>query len=364
MIRKLALSGFETILKVINESAQAYKGIIPNDRWKEPYMSAEELRDELASGVVFYGWVEDDVIVGVMGIQPVKDTVLLRHSYILTKYQGRGIGGKLLRHLISLTITPEILVGTWKAATWAVRFYEEHGFKLVSSEEKDRLLRKYWNIPKRQIETSVVLKFKNNISVEDVLSNFSSYSAELGLDLCRPEDRFKWFLASILFAKRISSEIAKKTYCQFEREGLTTPKIILEAGWDRLVEVLDSGGYARYDFSTATNLLEIMRKLKEYGGLEKLHNASMNSRDLEGKLQEFKGVGLVCVNIFLRELRGIWDKADPEPSKIAVETGRRLGLGDVRPYESSLVRLSLEYCKKSRCFKCSVKNLCSAHVET
>jgi len=201
------------------------------------------------------------------------------------------------------------------------------------------------------------------MSIEAALSNLPRYSTELGLDLCKAEDRFKWFLASILFAKRISAETAKKTYRQFERAGLTTLEMILEAGWDRLVEVLDLGGYTRYDFSTATNLLEIMRKLKEYGGLEELHNASKNPRDLERNLQEFKGVGPVCVNIFLRELRGIWEKAYLEPSKIAVETGRKLGLRNVKPYESSLVRLSLEYCKKSRCSKCPTKNLCSAHIE-
>ena len=200
------------------------------------------------------------------------------------------------------------------------------------------------------------------MSIEDALSNLPSYSAELSLDLCRPGDRFKWFSASILFAKRISAETAKKTYHRFEAERLTTPERILEAGWDRLVEVLDSGGYTRYDFSTATNLLEIMSKLKEYGGLEELHNASKNQRELERKLQEFKGVGPVCVNIFLRELRGIWEKSDPEPSKIAVETGRKLGLRDVKPYESSLVRLSLEYCKKSRCSKCPAKNLCTSLI--
>lgn len=198
------------------------------------------------------------------------------------------------------------------------------------------------------------------MSVENALLSIPSYSAELGLDLCRPEDRFKWFLASILFAKRISAEIAKKTYRQFERAGLTTPEKILDAGWDRLVEVLDLGGYTRYDFSTATNLLEIMRNLKEYEGLEALHNASQTSRDLEEKLQEFKGIGPVCINIFLRELRGIWEKADPEPSKIALETGRKLGLRDIKPYESALVRLRLEYCKKRRCSNCPTANLCAS----
>ncbi|MFH0748974.1 MAG: GNAT family N-acetyltransferase [Candidatus Bathyarchaeota archaeon] len=160
MIRKLSLSDFDTILKVINDAAQAYKGVIPKDREKEPYMGADELIDEIESSVVFYGWVEEDKIVGVMGVQAVKDTTLIRHSYVLTKHQRKRIGRKLLEHLISLANTTEVLVGTWEAATWAIRFYEEHGFKLVSSEEKDRLLRKYWDIPERQIETSVVLKFK------------------------------------------------------------------------------------------------------------------------------------------------------------------------------------------------------------
>lgn len=200
--------------------------------------------------------------------------------------------------------------------------------------------------------------------IEDILSNLPSYSAELGLDLHRPEDRFKWFLASILFAKRISVEIARKTYRRFEAEGLTTQDSILAAGWDRLVEVLDSGGYTRYDFSTATNLLETMRALKEYGGLEELYNLSKDPEDLERRLQEFRGVGPVCVNIFLRELRGIWEKADPEPSKIAVEAGQKLGIRDVKPFESSLVRLSLEYCKKGRCSKCPVKKLCKEAKHT
>jgi len=162
MIRKLTLSDFDSILEVINEAAQAYKGVIPKDRWKEPYTPSDELRGEIEAGVIFYGWVEDELIVGVMGIQVVKDTTLIRHSYILSKYQRRGIGGKLLKHLINLAHTPEILVGTWADVTWAISFYEKNGFELVSCDEKDRLLRKYWDIPKRQIETSVVLKHKND----------------------------------------------------------------------------------------------------------------------------------------------------------------------------------------------------------
>jgi len=160
MICKLLPSDVDSVLRVVNDAAQAYKGVIPDDRWKEPYMSAEELKKEIEAGVRFYGWVEDDTLLGVMGIQHIKDTTLIRHSYVLTKYQRGGIGGKLLGHLMSLAKTPEILVGTWQDATWAIRFYEKHGFKLVSRKEKDRLLREYWNIPERQIETSVVLKFK------------------------------------------------------------------------------------------------------------------------------------------------------------------------------------------------------------
>ena len=160
VIRKLSSSDFDSILRIINNAAQAYKGVIPDDLWKEPYMSSEELRHEIDSGVEFYGWFENDVLLGVMGIQFVGDVTLIRHAYVLPEHQRRGIGSKLLRHLISLAKTSEILVGTWANATWAIRFYEKHGFKLVPPEEKDKLLRKYWNIPERQIEASVVLRLR------------------------------------------------------------------------------------------------------------------------------------------------------------------------------------------------------------
>jgi GNAT superfamily N-acetyltransferase len=160
MISRLQPTEFKSILHVINDAAEAYRGIIPEDRWKEPYMSAEELREEIESEVEFYGWMEDNVLVAVMGIQPVNDVTLIRHAYVLTNRQRRGIGEKLLRHLLSLARTSEVLVGTWEAAYWATRFYEKHGFRLVTREEKDMLLRKYWNIPDRQIETSVVLELK------------------------------------------------------------------------------------------------------------------------------------------------------------------------------------------------------------
>jgi GNAT superfamily N-acetyltransferase len=159
MIRRLASSDCNAIFGIINDAAQAYKGIIPVDRWKEPYMPMKELKEELEAGVRFFGWEEDDKLIGVMGFQPIKDTTLIRHAYVLTNYQRQGIGKKLLAYLMKLATTPEVLVGTWADVTWAIQFYEKYGFKLVSSKEKDRLLRKYWNIPERQIETSVVLKF-------------------------------------------------------------------------------------------------------------------------------------------------------------------------------------------------------------
>jgi endonuclease III len=205
------------------------------------------------------------------------------------------------------------------------------------------------------------------MSVKEALSKLQSYSKELGLDLSKAEDRFKWFLASVLFAKRISAETAKETYLYFEQEDLTSPDAILEAGWDRLVEVLDSGGYTRYDFSTATNLLGIAKTLKEkYGDLERLHAESSSPTDLERRLQEFKGVGPVGVNIFLRELRGIWEKAKPKPSPLAVATAQKIGLNleDVELYESQLVRLNLEYCKKRRSSECPLKDKCPDKVGT
>lgn len=131
------------------------------------------------------------------------------------------------------------------------------------------------------------------MNVKEALSELPSYSSELELDLSKPGDRFKWFLASIFFAKRISAETAKETYRYFEQEDLTSPDAILEAGWDRLVEVLDSGGYTRYDFSTATNLLEAAKALKEkYGDLEKLHSEANSPEDLQRRLQEFRALVL------------------------------------------------------------------------
>jgi len=134
--------------------------VIPDDLWKEPYMSSEELKCEIESGVEFYGWFDNESLVGAMGIQFIKDVTLIRHAYTHPNHQRRGIGSKLLRHLIALATTPEILVGTWANATWAISFYEKHGFRLTSPEEKDRLLRTYWNIPERQRETSVVLRLR------------------------------------------------------------------------------------------------------------------------------------------------------------------------------------------------------------
>lgn len=200
------------------------------------------------------------------------------------------------------------------------------------------------------------------MEISEGLSKLPNYSTELGLDLHKPDDRFKWFLVSILFAKRISAETAKETYRYFEQEELTTPDAILKAGWDRLVEVLDAAGYTRYDFSTAKNLLGISKSLKEkYGTLEQLYAQSVNSEDLEGRLDEFKGVGPVGVNIFMRELRGIWEKAKPKPSSMAVLTAKRIGLDskDVERLESQLIRLNLEFCKKRRSAECPLKDNCA-----
>ncbi|MEW6440671.1 MAG: GNAT family N-acetyltransferase [bacterium] len=157
MIRLCTQDDLRVMYEVINDAAQAYRGIIPADRWHEPYMPMEELVSEIADGVRFWGFqAEGSELVGVMGIQDRGPVHLIRHAYVRTDLRRKGIGSKLLRHLETMTASP-ILVGTWADAHWAVRFYERHGYRLVSTEEKDRLLRRYWKIPERQVETSVVL---------------------------------------------------------------------------------------------------------------------------------------------------------------------------------------------------------------
>jgi len=163
MISKLEKTDFQLLLNLVNNAAVVYRGKIPSDRWKEPYMTAEELTREIGDGVQFYGWVEHDVLVAAMGIQAVNNVTLIRHAYVLTNHQRRGYGEKLLKHLLAIAETSTVYVGTWEAATWAINFYQKNGFKLVSNKEKDKLLKKYWNIPNRQVETSVVLRLERQL---------------------------------------------------------------------------------------------------------------------------------------------------------------------------------------------------------
>ena len=156
MIRKCTESDFNTIFEIINDAAIAYKGVIPGDSWHEPYMTSEALRHEIEDGVIFWGFEQQGCLIGVMGIQDRGDVTLIRHAYVLTRFRKQGIGAKLLIYLERLSEKP-ILVGTWKDASWAISFYKKNGYTLVSAEEKNRLLRKYWSVPGRQIETSVVL---------------------------------------------------------------------------------------------------------------------------------------------------------------------------------------------------------------
>jgi GNAT superfamily N-acetyltransferase len=146
----------DAILAIINAAAEAYRGVIPADRWQEPYMGARELDSEIAAGVRFWGYEIDDELVGAMGVQEMDDVDLIRHAYVLPDHQGHGVGTALLQHLRGLSERP-MLVGTWADAEWAIRFYRRHGFELVSPERKNELLKTYWTIPGRQVETSVVL---------------------------------------------------------------------------------------------------------------------------------------------------------------------------------------------------------------
>jgi N-acetylglutamate synthase-like GNAT family acetyltransferase len=156
VIRRCDDRDFELIGEIINDGAQAYKGIIPADRWTEPYMSSEKLRNEIEAGITFWGFQDGGTLAGVMGLQDVQDVTLIRHAYVRTANRNQGIGGKLLSHLKTITSRP-VLIGTWAAASWAIGFYEKHGFHVVEAQEKNRLLKTYWNIPDRQVETSVVL---------------------------------------------------------------------------------------------------------------------------------------------------------------------------------------------------------------
>jgi GNAT superfamily N-acetyltransferase len=156
MIRRCDDRDFEVIWAIINDGAEKYKGIIPADRWTEPYMAREKLRHEMDDGVVFWGYEDGGALTGVMGLQEVQDVTLIRHAYVRGSSQKRGIGGHLLAHLRGMASRP-VLIGTWADAVWAIHFYEKNGFQTVGAREKDRLLKKYWTIPERQIETSVVL---------------------------------------------------------------------------------------------------------------------------------------------------------------------------------------------------------------
>ena len=155
MIRRCQADDIQKIYLIINEAAKAYEGVIPADRYKQPYMTMGELKREMKR-MTFFGWEANETLVGVMGFEPVKDVTLIRHSYVLPPWQKRGIGSKLLNHLKNLVTTPRLLVGTWADAKWAIDFYQKHGFSL--SPNKDELLKTYWDIPRRQIETSVVLE--------------------------------------------------------------------------------------------------------------------------------------------------------------------------------------------------------------
>ena len=159
MIRAVRPAERDAILAIVNAAAEAYRGVIPADRWHEPYMPAEELERELAAGVRFWGYEADGELVGVMGIQPVRDVELIRHAYVAPGRQRSGVGGALLDHLLARATRP-ILVGTWAAAEWAIGFYRRHGFELAGRERTAELLRSYWSIPDRQIETSVVLELQ------------------------------------------------------------------------------------------------------------------------------------------------------------------------------------------------------------
>ena len=202
--------------------------------------------------------------------------------------------------------------------------------------------------------------------IEVLLANFPLYTEDLRIYLKDPSGRFKWFLASILFGARINEKIAANTYKSFEWYGIDSPEKIIAAGWDELVRILDEGGYVRYDFSTATKLLDIAGTLKgKYGSLENIYNQSSDTKDLERRLQEFKGIGAVTTQIFLRELRGVWQISQEVSSK-AESVAENLGINlqefageKLSRVETALVKVGIKYCKRKRCGECPMRDFCS-----
>ncbi|MCW7070555.1 MAG: hypothetical protein OCU17_08205 [Methanophagales archaeon] len=210
-------------------------------------------------------------------------------------------------------------------------------------------------------------KIKNTLDL--LITNFPTYTETLGIDLKEPSGRFRWFLASILFGARINEKIAIQTYKAFERHGIDSPDKVIAAGWDELVKILDEGGYVRYDFSTATKLLEIAHRIKDkYGTLDNIYEQSTSTEDLECRLIEFKGIGRVTVQIFLRELRDVW-QINPVVSNSARIAAEHLGI-DLSQFsasgellakiEAALVKLFIRYCKRQRCDKCPLRIVCKA----
>jgi N-acetylglutamate synthase-like GNAT family acetyltransferase len=165
LIRRNEEADFAAMLAIVNDAARAYRGVIPADRWHEPYMSTDELQREIAGGVAFWVAEQEGRLLGVMGIQDKGDVALVRHAYVAPTTQRSGVGTNLLRHVEALVDKP-ILIGTWAAASWAIEFYQRNGYAVVTSSDKDRLLRTYWSIPTRQIETSVVLGNRRWIEIE------------------------------------------------------------------------------------------------------------------------------------------------------------------------------------------------------
>ena len=202
--------------------------------------------------------------------------------------------------------------------------------------------------------------------IDRLLQLFPLYSEDLGIDLSTPSGRFRWFVSSILFGARISEQVAANTYRCFETAGVDAPDKIIGAGWDRLVEILDAGGYVRYDFSTATKLLKIMTTLQQnYGSLENLYCQASDGKDLEKRLQEFKGIGPTTAQIFLRELRGIW-QVQPKVTDIVRTSAANLNIAlgqfegeRLARVETALVNIYLRCCKRRNCYPCPMADSCT-----
>ena len=404
MIRLCEASDLHAIYAIINDAAQAYKGVIPEDRWHDPYMSLEELEREIAQGVGFWGCEEGGELIGVIGLQHVQDVSLIRHAYVRTGRQRQGVSTRLLAHLRTLTAHP-MLVGTWADAVWAIRFYQKHGFRLVCPEEKDRLLRKYWSIPERQVETSMVLADERWFG-DEIVDTLVKRGEEL---LARPFETIQFtanaeadallndldhyphaYVIACLMDRQIKAERAWLIpYLIQERVGSFAFAVLRDLSLDRVHSLMREPEPLHWllNAMAKTLFLAIQRIGDQYSGdASRIWRGTPSSATLVRRFLEFHGAGpkiaTMAANILVRDFKiPVSDKysIDISPDRHVRRVFVRLGLArkgasneeltyvarELHPtypgiFDLSLWEIGKSWChsRSSECDQCYLQQYC------